>query len=113
MHDPDASGTDFFKCDFCHAAWQDENPMVEGHRGSLICLRCLSVAYDRLVTHTDPDADSTESCVMCLEARQQPVWVSPITDVHACLRCVKLAARALERDDETDWLRPGSASTDA
>ena len=31
-------------CDFCHRAWTEDVPMIEGHRGSCICARCLTVA---------------------------------------------------------------------
>ncbi|MHC4977374.1 MAG: hypothetical protein ACYTF7_12360 [Planctomycetota bacterium] len=109
MHDPNAQGTEFFKCDYCHASWEESNPMVEGHRGSLLCAKCIRVAYTQLVSNEAPDLESTESCAMCLEARNQPIWVSPATDAHACLRCVKLGARALESDDDTDWQRPDTS----
>ncbi|MFG0256291.1 MAG: ClpX C4-type zinc finger protein [Phycisphaerales bacterium JB043] len=108
MHDKTAQGNDFFKCDFCLSPWDDANPMVEGHRGSLICSRCLRVAYTQLVTHNSPDATTTDSCTLCLEAREQPVWISPLTEANACLRCVKLSSRALERDEDSHWERPAS-----
>jgi ClpX C4-type zinc finger len=112
MHDETSQGTDFFKCDFCQTTWEDSNPMVEGHRGSLICAKCLRIAYERLVVHNDPDATEIDSCCMCLEARQQAIWISPVTDAKACLRCIKLAARALEQDDDVAWSKPAPSSTD-
>ena len=39
--------TDFL-CDYCGNTWSDDRPMVEGHRGSLVCARCLSLAYGLL-----------------------------------------------------------------
>ena len=34
-----------FLCDFCRQEWTTAIPMVEGHRGSLICGSCLTIAY--------------------------------------------------------------------
>ncbi len=94
--------TDFW-CDFCHAHWDDETTMIEGHHGSLICDKCLVVAHKMVVTESaDLSADGYE-CTMCLENRTQPAWRSPAhEDAHICLRCIKLAARAIEKDEPDD-----------
>lgn len=95
-------------CDFCHARFEDE-AMIEGHQGSLICLKCLSVAY-RSVVHMGLGKDLAGSrCTMCLEDREQAQWASPMhPDAHLCLRCLKQAATALEKDPDSGWKRPAA-----
>jgi hypothetical protein len=97
-------------CDFCSRVWDQEGSeiMVEGHQGSLICLKCLSMAYAAVVLHGDGKDNLGKMCVMCLEERNQPEWESPVNDgKRVCLRCMKQAATALEKDAETGWKRPG------
>lgn len=107
MHNTDAEGNDFFICDFCRHAWAEDRPMVEGHRGSLICGTCLTVAYTELV-HLHAGAERAKSlCSMCLEHRDQPQWESPLhPEVHACIRCVRQAAGVMSKDEESGWKRP-------
>ncbi len=107
MHDKDADGNEFFKCDFCGLAWADDRPMVEGHQGSLICAPCLTVAYVSLVVHEEGMVHSGAKCSMCLEERKQPQWESPVRDARVCLRCLKQSATVLEKDKDYAWKRPG------
>ncbi|MBA4027946.1 MAG: hypothetical protein C0475_02175 [Planctomyces sp.] len=126
MHDPASSGNDFFRCDFCRRGWSEDLPMVEGHKGSLVCSRCLSAAWvvvtaaggvggvGGAVAAGDAGAAGAaaggSACTMCLEHRKGPVWESPLfAGSVICLRCVKQAARALEKDPESGWRRPGAA----
>lgn len=98
---------DDFLCDFCSSAWDDSRPMVEGHRGSLICARCLSLAFDELWNQRAPGAvPPAQPCALCLERRDEPHWASPLTGALACKRCVKQSAVMLERDPDTPWKRP-------
>jgi hypothetical protein len=91
-------------CDFCHvAAWANELPCIEGHHGSIICGDCLHVAYLALPEGSDP---STEACTMCLEVRDDPIWVAEQTKAHICRRCVKQAAGALHKSKDWDWSKP-------
>jgi hypothetical protein len=112
MHDTDAQGNEFFKCDYCLRPWAEDRPMVEGHRGSLVCSSCLTVAYAEVVNagvSTAPPGGAT--CTMCLEARKDPHWQSPTRpDEFICLRCIKQSARVLEKDAESGWKRPARAS---
>jgi hypothetical protein len=107
MHNTAAEGNDYFVCDFCRRPWRDDRPMVEGHRGALICAPCLTVAYTELV-HLHMGAERAKSlCTMCLEHRDQPQWESPLfPESHACVRCVRQAAGVMSKDPESGWKRP-------
>lgn len=107
MHDPSREGAEFFVCDFCRRPWSDDRPMVEGHRGSLICANCLRVAYTELVLTQSPSVYEVESCTMCLEQRRQPGWRSPLfEEAVVCLRCIKQSATVFEKDPDLHWTRP-------
>lgn len=98
-------------CDFCSRTWDPEGTelMIEGHQGSLICLKCLSAAYASVVNQKMGGELAGSMCLMCLEERAQPEWQSPVNDAaRVCLRCIKQAATALEKDKETGWTRPAS-----
>lgn len=106
-HGPDGSVT--FRCDFCLAAWDGALPMVEGHRGSIVCGRCLSVAYAELVhLRSGRPCQPGEVCVLCLEeGRPETHWESPSrAGVLACRRCVKQSAGVLHKDRDTAWTKP-------
>ena len=107
---PDGSVIGSF-CDFCAREWDQQGSeiMVEGHQGSLICTKCLSAAYAAIVLHKLGEEHKGTSCVMCIEERDQPQWESPVQEgKRICLRCLKQAATALEKDPETGWKRPGA-----
>lgn len=112
MHDPKAQGNEFFKCDFCHAPWAEDRPMVEGHQGSLVCCRCLSAAYIEVVHLAGGHGAQGETvvgrkCAMCLEERTEPHWQSPMVETaYICKRCIKQSAGTLEHDEESGWKRP-------
>ena len=104
-------------CDFCAREWTEDIPMIEGHRGSCICGRCLTLAYTEVVVNGRNSAGAEYFCVMCLEAGSdraslhrvgEPGWRSPVRDeAAACRRCIKLAAGALSKDPGSGWRRPG------
>lgn len=116
MHDPAREGTpEFFVCDFCAQPWSEDRPMVEGHKGSLICASCLAVAYRSLALDGMPSLlpQAGEhpwgglTCALCLEERGQPAWRSPVREeALVCLRCVKQSATTLEKDPDSGWKRP-------
>tara|TARA_X000001316_G_C894313_1_gene14865 strand:+ start:14 stop:364 length:351 start_codon:yes stop_codon:yes gene_type:complete len=109
MNKPDENGNLVFCCDFCGSAWDDQRPMVEGHRGSLICGNCLSIAFMELV-HLDTGITPARemACVLCLEnGRDGLHWVSPMNDeVIACRRCIKQSAGVLHKDPDIEWKKP-------
>lgn len=109
MNETNDQGELVFKCNFCMMVWDEHRQMVEGHRGSLICSQCLSIAFTELV-HLDYGYTpaKTETCVLCLEADRDGLhWQSPIDEsVIACRRCVKQSAGVLHKDPDTPWKKP-------
>lgn len=107
MDESNARPQDFL-CDFCHAPWSESRPMVEGHRGALVCGACLTLAFDALWNRGQGEgvAESVV-CTMCLSHNGDPVYRSPaFPDALICKRCAKQAAVMLERDPESGWSRP-------
>ena len=93
-------------CDFCDAQFTDA-AMIEGHKGSLVCMKCLAAAYTELKTLKGGGEHKGKECRMCLEYRDEAEWESPLMpDAHICLRCTTMAYRALEKDSESGWKRP-------
>lgn len=112
MHRTNPDGTVIESlCDYCLTKFDqsdpEQPPMIEGHQGALICLRCLSVAYAEVVGLLAGHEHSGSKCTMCLEDRKQPQWASPMADqTRICLRCIKQASTAIEKDPDVDWKRP-------
>ncbi len=103
--DPDHVQPEDVLCDFCgDAAWSKGRPCVEGHRGSLICGRCLSEAYAEVVLSAQnlPPAE----CTLCLERRNEPAWRGSRVDAAACRRCVKQSAGVLHKSRDWEWVKP-------
>ena len=100
-----------FICDFCTQQWSETRPMIEGHRGSLICSNCLTLAYDEVWNHGGGVPAPGESlCILCLSHRDELHWESPVNaDIRACKRCIKQSVVMLERDPEYGWKRPGAS----
>jgi hypothetical protein len=102
-------------CDFCRREWTEDVPMIEGHQGSCLCARCLTLAYTEVVVNGSR-ASPGYKCPMCLEGDAdreamdragEPGWQSPLyPEAVICRRCIELAARQLERDEEHAWTRP-------
>jgi hypothetical protein len=112
----DLQPTDFL-CDFCGSVWSDDRPMVEGHQGSLICRRCLDLAFTEVWLNGQgvslPDTSPVPSkCILCLEHRDEPCFASPLNEsgnngIFGCKRCIKQSVVILERDPEFGYSRPG------
>lgn len=109
--DPENASAEDFLCDFCRAHWSQSRPMVEGHRGSLVCGPCLTVAFTELWLAGCGEAPGDgEVCVMCLAPNGDPVWRSPMHEsAILCKRCAKQSAVMLERDPDSGWKRPAKA----
>ena len=114
MHDQSAQGNDFFKCDFCLASWAEDRPMVEGHRGSLICAHCLTAAYSLVVLHKKGVLVAPHiTCTLCLTHHDTPHYAHAGTadapgGAVACERCIKQSAAILAKDPESGWSKPVS-----
>ncbi len=94
-------------CDFCRRAWTHDLPVIEGHRGSIMCGHCLAAAYTAVVLGGDSTGPPGYTCTMCLEQRPDRGWRSPaFPDAVVCERCLNLAATALEKDRDWNWRRP-------
>lgn len=105
--DPDRMAMSDFLCDFCRREWTEDAPMIEGHRGSIICGRCLTVAYTETILGGRGGAPPGASCTLCLETRADPMWPSPsFPEAMICARCIRQAAGALSKDKESGWKRP-------
>ena len=91
-------------CDFCGTDWDQIKPMVEGHRGSVICLVCLEIAL------ADAQAgDSPFSCTLCLREELDatlPHWPHADRDAVICQDCIHQAARQFSKDKDIDWTWP-------
>jgi len=104
---PDNVQPEDILCDFCgKPAWSRGEPCVEGHQGSIICGKCLTVAYNELVI-SDVEMSTEEKCRMCLEHRDDSVWFG-VVDPPApiCLRCVKQSAAVLNKSKHWEWVKP-------
>jgi hypothetical protein len=109
MNSTDADGNLTFTCDFCANAWAEDRPMVEGHKGSLICGPCLTLSY-RLV-HLQKSGITVPETVVCTLCQQhhegKQHWESPVNDgAYACEKCIKQSSRVLQKDVESGWKIP-------
>ena len=103
-------------CDFCQREWTEDIAMVEGHKGSCICGRCLTVAYTEVVVNAAAPDIGDFACVLCLEGSadrealkrgEEPGWRSPVNpDAAICRRCIKQTAGVLQKDKESGWRKP-------
>ncbi|MFO0830415.1 MAG: hypothetical protein U0637_01100 [Phycisphaerales bacterium] len=125
MHRPGSNpesmaGSDFL-CDFCGQTWADDRPMVEGHKGSLVCGKCLSLAYASVVVrNAGVVVPEHIACVMCLLNKSGDYWQSPLrvtmvggaADIHPepgaciCRWCIEKSGAMLEKDPDSGWRRP-------
>jgi hypothetical protein len=88
-------------CDYCATDWDEVRPMIEGHRGSVLCLNCLKIALS-----DQHAAESEFFCNLCVR-EHIPVgtlqWTSPATGAHACQSCLLQAAGTFSKDPDVDW----------
>ena len=105
-------------CDFCHAPWTEDVPFIEGHRGCVICGKCLASAYTLVVNKRQPNTNDAYTCVMCredtkdraaLDRADERGWQSATHPESAvCTRCIKRAAGTLHKDPDFDWRKPSA-----
>lgn len=112
MQRNEENGDIIISCDFCGTDWDQVRPMMEGHKGSVICLDCLKFA----LAMSGP-AQEAFSCTMCLHPfeKEQTVWRHPDqlagANAEACLckGCISQAAGTFSKDPDIDWKRPQAA----
>jgi len=105
--DPENMKASDFLCDFCGKEWDGQGPVVEGHRGSLICGDCLAAAYRAVVLEGKPTARAGYACTLCVENRPDPGWSSPArVESCVCQRCIKQSAAVLAKDKDMGWKKP-------
>jgi hypothetical protein len=94
-------GALIISCDFCRTDWNGQSPVIEGHRGSIICLECLKLALDSLTT------GPTFKCILCLREplpATLPRWHHSNTPTtFACEGCIHQTADVFDRDPDIDW----------
>ena len=96
-------------CDFCGCDWDEVKPMIEGHRGSVLCLECLKLALPATEAGQDGFA-----CTMCIRDLPSyvPRWAHPRPGPGAnptavlCEDCISQAAGTFSKDPDVDWKRP-------
>ena len=114
MQRNDADGMVIISCDFCGDDWDEVKPMIEGHHGSVLCLRCVERAISDIAQN-----DTAFHCTLCLQEhdadvrcykpqRKQGESLPPGANVDAmlCISCLNQAAGAFSKDPDTDWKRP-------
>ncbi len=111
--DPENMQAADFICDFCLKHWAEDRPMVEGHKGSLICGPCLTLAYRLvMVENTGIRVPDPVTCATCLQHKEEPHWQSTAVEAAPviCQWCIKRSATMLEKDKESGWKKPGPAA---
>ena len=89
-------------CDFCRRDWDGQEPMIEGHLGSVLCLRCLQQALAARAPGPGP-----YRCTMCIREQLPaalPRWAAPgHAESIICQDCIRQAATAFSRSPHTAW----------
>lgn len=95
-------------CDFCGTDWDEVRAMVEGHKGSVLCLDCL----EKAMADAQP-AEQPFDCALCLMKKDAGVrcWQHPSpapspglnAQAELCWDCVRLAAKTFHKDKEVDF----------
>lgn len=87
-------------CDFCGAEWDQVKPMIEGHKGSILCLACLARAVDEAA-----DAPEAFTCTLCRQDKEAGTRGWRSGGAAVCYDCVQQADRAFAKDPDTEWDR--------
>jgi hypothetical protein len=95
-------GALIISCDFCRTDWNGQDPVIEGHRGAILCLECLKLALNALAP-----ANEDFKCVLCLREPIPPTmdrWQHPHSpSTFACRDCIHQAADVFDGDPDVDW----------
>ncbi len=108
------AGYIIISCDFCGVDWDEVIPMIEGHRGSILCLECMKTALDNTIGEELP-----YECTMCRREQlgSKPHW-RPRREEGAplppgaypfavvCESCLNQASGTFSKDPDVDWKRP-------
>jgi hypothetical protein len=92
-------------CDFCRRDWDGQEPMIEGHHGSVLCLECLKLA----LVNQQPGrgGDEKYKCTLCLRFNipgKLPSWRHPDhPEAIVCQECLYQAAKAFHRNPDVPW----------
>lgn len=96
-------------CDFCGIDWDNKSPMIEGHRGSVLCLPCLELALKQISPHPE-----SFKCTLCQQDKNEPDqlrWQHPDPtpspglnpEASICKDCMTQAERVFKKDKSVDW----------
>jgi hypothetical protein len=92
-------------CDFCRRDWDGQEPMIEGHHGSILCLECLKVALEH--QSTTLGGEDKFKCTLCLRFNMPPAmprWSNPThPEAMVCQECLYQAAKAFGRNPDVPW----------
>jgi len=97
-------------CDFCGRDWHPyqpdpANPMIEGHRGSVLCLSCVKRALDEIAP-----AEGEYNCTLCVRENLPatlPRWRGDRPEATLCADCLNQAAGTFSKDPDVAWKRRG------
>ncbi len=89
-------------CDFCRRDWDGQEPMIEGHHGSILCVPCLEKALKGQAT-----GGEKFKCTMCLRFNmppEMPHWSNPEhPEAVVCQDCMYQAAKAFHKNKEVPF----------
>jgi len=108
------NGYIIISCDFCGTDWDEVIPMIEGHRGSILCLACMKVAISNTASEELP-----YECTMCRREqlgakahwrpeREEGATLLPGANPFAvaCESCLNQASGTFSKDPDVDWKKP-------
>ena len=123
MQRNDVDGMVIISCDFCGQDWDEVKPMIEGHHGSVLCLKCVELAIAQI-----GEGEDSFHCTLCLQKRETQVRrylpertenvqggdgvaVLPLLpgankDAALCIDCLNQAVGSFSKDPDTDWKKP-------
>lgn len=98
-------------CDFCRRDWDGQEPMLEGHHGSIICLACLQ----RALAECAPGGEKYH-CTLCLRYNIPPALAhwrhSEHPEAIACRDCIVLSAKTFSKSPHANWTWDGKLNAE-